>query len=117
VPFPGAAFRQTVDVLIRRNALASGVIPFGRGEVRLKDIRRPFLNVFCEQDTIVPAAASEPLMALVGSRDSSELRLRSGHVGLIAGRQAAKVARPAIADWIRRHSLDRKPRTPKERTR
>jgi len=117
VPFPGAAFRQTVDVLIRRNALASGVIPFGRGEVRLKDIRRPFLNVFCEQDTIVPAAASEPLMALVGSRDTSELRLRSGHVGLIAGRQAAKVARPAIADWIRRHSLDRKPRTPKGRTR
>ena len=117
VPFPGAAFRQTVNVLIRRNALASGVIPFGRGEVRMKDIRLPFLNVFCEQDTIVPAAASEPLTGLVGSRDASELRLWSGHVGLIAGRQAAKVARPAIADWIRRHSLDRKPRTPKERTR
>ena len=104
VAFPGAAFRQTVQVLIRDNALARGVIPFGRGEARLADIRCPFLNVFCAQDTIVPAASSEPLTALVGSDDATELRLQSGHVGLVAGRQAAKVARPQIADWIRRHS-------------
>jgi polyhydroxyalkanoate synthase subunit PhaC len=104
VPFPGAAFRQTVQILIRDNALLRGVIPFGRGEVRLKDITMPFLNAFAEQDGIVPAAASEPLTDLVGSKDTSELRLQSGHVGFVAGRQAAKVARPQIADWIRRHS-------------
>ena len=106
VAFPGAAFRQTVDVLIRRNALLEGVIPFGRGEVRLRDIRCPFLNVYCEHDTIVPAAATEPLTALVGSDDATELRLQSGHVGLVAGRSAAKVARPQIAEWIRAHSED-----------
>jgi polyhydroxyalkanoate synthase subunit PhaC len=104
VPFPGAAFRQTVEILIRDNALMRGVIPFGRGEVRLKDITIPYLNVFAEQDTIVPAAASEPITSLVGSSDASDLRLQSGHVGFVAGRQAAKVARPQIADWIRRHS-------------
>src|SRR3954468_894576 len=91
VPFPGAAFRQTVDVLIRDNALLAGVIPFGRGELRLRDIRCPYLNVYCEQDTIVPSAASEPITALVGSEDAGELRLQSGHVGFVAGRQAAKV--------------------------
>ena len=114
VAFPGAAFRQTVDVLIRRNALLEGVIPFGRGEVRLRDIRCPFLNVYCEHDTIVPAAATEPLTALVGSDDATELRLQSGHVGLVAGRSAAKVARPQIAEWIRAHSSERKraPRPP-----
>jgi polyhydroxyalkanoate synthase len=106
VAFPGAAFRQTVDVLIRRNALLAGEIPFGRGEVRLRDIRCPFLNVYCERDTIVPAAATEPLTALVGSEDATELRLQSGHVGLVAGRSAAKVARPQIAEWIRAHSED-----------
>jgi polyhydroxyalkanoate synthase subunit PhaC len=104
VPFPGAAFRQTVQILIRDNALMQGVIPFGRGEVRLKDITVPYLNVFAEQDTIVPASSSEPITNLVGSSDASELRLQSGHVGFVAGRQAAKVARPQIADWIRRHS-------------
>jgi polyhydroxyalkanoate synthase len=105
VAFPGAAFRQTVDVLIRRNALLDGVIPFGRGEVRLRDITCPFLNVYCEQDTIVPAASSEPLVGLVGSEDAGELRLESGHVGLVAGRSAAKVARPQIAEWIRERSV------------
>jgi polyhydroxyalkanoate synthase len=104
VAFPGAAFRQTVDVLIRQNALMTGVVPFGRGEVSLKDIEIPFLSVYCEQDTIVPAKATEPLVGLVGSDDASELRLQSGHVGLVAGRQSAKVARPQIVDWIRRHS-------------
>jgi polyhydroxyalkanoate synthase len=103
VPFPGAAFRQTVDVLIRQNALLEGVIPFGRGEVRLEDITCPFLNVYCEQDTIVPAPSSEPLVGLVGSPDARELRLQSGHVGLVAGRSAAKVARPQIAEWIAGH--------------
>ena len=56
VPFPGAAFRQTVSLLIRQNALLAGVIPLGRREARLKDIRCPFLNVFAEQDGITPAA-------------------------------------------------------------
>jgi polyhydroxyalkanoate synthase len=104
VPFPGAAFRQTVQILIRENALMKGVIPFGRGEVRLKDITVPYLNVFAEQDGIVPASSSEPITELVGSTDASDLRLQSGHVGFVAGRQAAKVARPQIADWIRSHS-------------
>lgn len=104
VPFPGGVFRQTVDVLIRQNALLEGVIPYGRGEVRLADITCPFLNAFAEHDTITPVASSEPLTRLVGSADANELRLESGHIGFVAGREAAKVARPQIVDWLAAHS-------------
>jgi polyhydroxyalkanoate synthase len=104
VPFPGGVFRQTVERLIRQNALYEGVIPYGRGEVRLKDIRCPFLNAYAEQDDITPAASSEPLTRMVGSDDVSELRLESGHIGFVVGRQAAKVARPQIRDWLAGHS-------------
>jgi polyhydroxyalkanoate synthase len=104
VPFPGGVFRQTVERLIRKNALYEGVIPYGRGEVRLKDIRCPFLNAYADQDGITPASSSEPLTRLVGSDDVSELRLESGHIGFVAGRQAAKVARPRIRDWLAAHS-------------
>ena len=114
VPFPGELFRQTVDMLVRDNALATGDVPFAGGTARLADVKRPFLNIFCEQDTIVPAPSAEPLANLVGSRDSGDLRLETGHVGLVAGRYAEEVARPAIADWIRRHSANRKTSTPKE---
>jgi hypothetical protein len=54
VPFQGGVFRQTVDRLIRHNGLHEGVIPHGRGEVRLSDITCPFLNAYAEQDTITP---------------------------------------------------------------
>jgi polyhydroxyalkanoate synthase len=114
VPFPGALFRQTVDLLVRDNALLGGEVPFAGGTARLADIKRPFLNIYCEHDTIVPAPSAEPLTGLVGSRDAGELRLETGHVGLVAGRYATEVARPAIADWIRRHSANRKTSTPKE---
>ena len=33
------------------------------------------------------AASSEPLTRLVGSEDASELRLKSGHIGFVAGRR------------------------------
>ena len=114
VPFPGALFRQTVDLLVRDNALLGGEVPFAGGTARLADIKRPFLNIYCEQDTIVPAPSAAPLTGLVGSRVASELKLEVGHVGLVAGRYAEEVARPAIADWIRRHSANRKTSTPKE---
>ena len=113
VAFPGATFRQTVDLLIRRNGLLEGVVPLGRRDVRLADIACPFLNVYCEQDTIVRAASSKPLVGLVGSDDATELVLQSGHIGLVAGRQA-KEAQPRIAEWIRARSAGAPARGPRE---
>ena len=113
VAFPGATFRQTVDLLIRRNGLLEGVVPLGRRDVRLADIACPFLNVYCEQDTIVRAASSKPLVGLVGSDDATELVLQSGHIGLVAGRQA-KEAQPQIAEWIRARSAGNPARGPRE---
>jgi polyhydroxyalkanoate synthase len=104
VPFPGAAFQQTVRRLIRDNGLLHGVVEWAADELRLADITMPYLNVFCRRDEIVPPRAAEPLVKLVGSDDASEVCLESGHVGLVAGRQAAKVSRPKLADWIRSHS-------------
>ena len=113
VAFPGATFRQTVDLLIRRNGLFEGVVPLGPRDVRLADIACPFLNVYCEQDTIVRAASSKPLVGLVGSDDATELVLQSGHIGLVAGRQA-KEAQPQIAEWIRARSAGAPARGPRE---
>jgi len=104
VPFPGAAFRQTVEQLIRRNALMDGSLELGGRRVDLGAIRCPVLNVMAERDHIVPFAAAEPALALLGSGDADELRLAAGHVGLVAGRAAAKVTLPGIAGWIADHS-------------
>jgi len=104
VPFPGAAFRQTTEQLVRNNALMEGTLVLGGEKVDLKAIKKPVLNIMAERDHIVPLAAAEPIVDLVGSKDKDELRLSAGHAGLVAGRKAAKVTLPNIAGWIADHS-------------
>jgi polyhydroxyalkanoate synthase len=104
IPFPGAAFEQTVDLFARDNALMSGAVRLGRRTISLSDVACPALNVMAEHDKFVPLASSEPLAGLIGGDRVEELRLPSGHVGFAAGRQATKVTLPRLAEWIRRHS-------------
>jgi polyhydroxyalkanoate synthase subunit PhaC len=104
VPFPGATMRQLVEDLIRRNALVEGTLRLGGRDVDLGAVTCPVLNVLAEFDHIVPTAGSEPLTRLVGSEDAEELRLKAGHVGLVAGRAANKISLPHIAAWMQAHS-------------
>jgi polyhydroxyalkanoate synthase len=97
VPFPGAAFRQTVEQLVRRNGLMDGSV------ADLSRIRCPALNVLAKRDHIVPRPAAEPIPRLLGG-GAEELQLDAGHVGLVAGRAAAKVTLPGIVEWIAAHS-------------
>ena len=104
IPFPGAAFCQMGDLISRQNLLATGTFPLGGRTVDLADITVPFLSVLGEKDHIVPPEAVGPLTSLVGSTDVEELRLPSGHVGVIVGRSAHRRNIPAMADWLARHS-------------
>lgn len=103
IPFPGAAFRQVVDLFVRDNALLDGRIALGGREIALRAIPCPVLNLMAEQDKFVPMASSQPLARLVGHGRVEELRVPSGHVGFAVGRQARKVALPKLADWMRRN--------------
>jgi polyhydroxyalkanoate synthase subunit PhaC len=101
VPFPGAAARQSVDMLMRRNAfMTEGALRLDDQPISLKDITCSVLNVVAEKDHICPVPAAEPLVHLVGSDDAHELRLDAGHAGLVAGRKAAKVTLPHIIAWL-----------------
>jgi polyhydroxyalkanoate synthase len=104
IPFPGAAARQTVDQLVRRNGFMTDDIQLGGEPVHLSDITCPFLNVVAERDHIVPVEAAAPLIDLVGSPDKDELRLQAGHIGLAVGKAAAKVTIPTIAEFLQKRS-------------
>ncbi|HEX8104121.1 MAG TPA: alpha/beta fold hydrolase [Solirubrobacteraceae bacterium] len=104
VPFPGVAFGQTAQGLVRENGLLTGTLRLAGEPVDLGRITVPFLNVMAEHDTIVPVAAARPATGLVGSAEADQLCLKAGHVGLVASRTAAKVTLPRIAEWIKQHS-------------
>lgn len=100
VPFPGGVFRQTVDMFQGQNAIANNSLVLDGKKVDLGDITVPFLNVLGDKDHIVPAESTVGLHEMVGSKDSTELRLPAGHVGMIIGQSAMKRHIPAMSDWI-----------------
>ena len=105
VPFPGAAFRQLVELLIRENILMTGSIPLGTRRVDLADVPGNVLNAIAERDNVVPPPAVEPILQLVGHPDRrEELRLPGGHVTFGTGRSAAKHTMPKLTEWIIDHS-------------
>jgi polyhydroxyalkanoate synthase len=100
IPFPGAAFRQIVDLLVRRNVLMSGRMPLGARTVDLADLRCDVLSVLAERDTVVPLPAAQAIAGLVGGQ-VEELTVSAGHVAFAIGPQAKKVTLPRLAAWIR----------------
>ena len=108
VPFPGAMFGQLVEEFVRKNVLMTGSIEVGDREVHLADARGNVLNAMAEGDNVVPPAAVEPIMQIVGDpARREELRLRGGHVTFGTGRSAVKHTMPRLAEWIIAHSDER----------
>ena len=105
VPFPGAAFRQLVELLVRQNILLTGSMPLGSRQVDLGDVRGNVLNAMAERDNVVPPPAVEPVMQIVGDpAHREELRLPGGHVTFGTGRSAFKHTMPKLTNWIIDHS-------------
>jgi polyhydroxyalkanoate synthase len=114
VPFPGAAFRQVIDELVRCNVLMSGRMRLGGRVIDLENVTANVLCAFAENDNVVPMRATEPGSRLVGDpARREELRLGGGHVTFATGRHAFKHTLPALSEWIGAHSDELKP--PKER--
>jgi polyhydroxyalkanoate synthase subunit PhaC len=114
VPFPGAAMRQIIEELIRKNVLTTGRVRLGGRMIDLGDTPGYILNAFAENDNVVPRAAVEPLLTVVGEPSRrEELRLGGGHVTFAAGRHAFKRSLPALADWVAARSDELA--SPKER--
>ena len=108
VPFPGAAFREVVELFVRRNALMDGSLRVGGREIDLATTGATVLNAMASNDTVVPRAAAEPIRELVGRPERRhELLLPGGHVTFGTGRSAFRHSLPSLAGWIEAHSDER----------
>src|SRR3546814_3462328 len=58
------------------NGFVNGGIVIGEREVHLGLVEMPVLNIFAEQDHLVPPDASRALKGLIGSDDYTELSFR-----------------------------------------
>jgi polyhydroxyalkanoate synthase subunit PhaC len=96
----GEAFRQFMKQFYQGNGFVNGGIDIGGREVHLGLVEMPVLNIFAEQDHLVPPSASKPLKDLVGTDDYTELSFRGGHIGIYVSGRAQKEVPQAIHDWL-----------------
>lgn len=100
LPLAGEYFRDTTKKLMWDNELYEGTLDVAGHRVDLSRITVPFLHVTAQHDHIVPAAASAPLIEMVGSTDKEAVELKGGHVSLVAGGNAIRRLWPKLVDWL-----------------
>jgi polyhydroxyalkanoate synthase len=96
----GEAFRQFIKDFYQGNKLVKGGLHIGDREVRLGDITVPVLNIFAEQDHLVPPSASRVLGDHVGTKDYTQLAFKGGHIGIYVSGRAQREVPPAIHNWL-----------------
>jgi polyhydroxyalkanoate synthase len=102
----GEAFRKFLNDCFKENKLVKGELEIGGRKVDLKKINMPLLNIYAEQDHLVPPSSSLPLGDLVGSKDVTTQGFSVGHIGMYVSSKSQKVLAPKIIDWLLERSTD-----------
>lgn len=100
----GEAFREFIKEFYQGNKLVNGSLKIGDKSVKLKNITMPVLNIFAEQDHLVPPSASRVLKEHVGSKDYTQLAFKGGHIGIYVSGRAQREVPPAIHAWLAERS-------------
>lgn len=98
----GEAFRQFIKMFYQDNGFINGGVRIGEEDVDLGFVDMPVLNIFAEQDHLVPPQASRAMEALIGTEDYTELSFRGGHIGIYVSSRAQKEVPDTIHDWLRK---------------
>jgi polyhydroxyalkanoate synthase len=96
----GEAFRQFIKQFYQGNGFVNGGIDIDGEEVHLGDVDMPVLNIYAEQDHLVPPNASRALRDLVGTEDYTELSFKGGHIGIYVSSRAQREVPGAIHQWL-----------------
>jgi polyhydroxyalkanoate synthase subunit PhaC len=100
IPMSGAVYRQLILELYRENRLMEGKMVLRGERVDLSRIRANLLNVIALADHISPPCQSESIMTKVSSKDQHMMKVKGGHIGMMAGSGAQKFTWPHIEEWL-----------------
>jgi polyhydroxyalkanoate synthase len=98
---PGETFRQFVKDCYQNNLLIQSKMELGGQRVDLQKISMPVLNFYGKYDHLVPPEACELLTKNVGSKDTEDVCLDTGHIGIYVSSKCQKEFAPKIARWLK----------------
>jgi len=96
----GEAYREFVKQFYQQNKLVKNEVQIGVHTVNLKDITCPVLNIYANDDHLVPPSASKPMGKAVGTKDYTELSFKGGHIGIYVSGSAQALVPPSIGKWL-----------------
>jgi len=97
---PGETFRQFIKDFYQKNLLIQSKLEVGGKRVDLKNITMPLMNFYGKFDHLVPPEACELLTGKVGSRDTTDVCLDTGHIGIYVSSKCQREFAPRIANWL-----------------
>jgi polyhydroxyalkanoate synthase subunit PhaC len=100
VALAGRFFTELTDRFFRENPLMRQSFELAGGNVDLRRITCPLLNVVGKHDDVVPPDSSLALIDLVGSTDKRNLVFPTGHVGAAVSAGAHKTLWPQVGEWL-----------------
>jgi polyhydroxyalkanoate synthase len=100
----GECYRQFIKNMYQQNKLIKGEFKLDGKVVSLKNITVPLLNIYAEQDHLVPPSATIPLNDQVGSTDKQLLKFSGGHIGVFVGKKSQEVLAPTVSNWLKERS-------------
>ena len=98
---PGETFRQFIQDFYQKNLLIQNKLVVGGQRVDLSRIRVPLLNFYGRFDHLVPPEACNRLCDAVGSEDTTDICLKTGHIGIYVSSKCQAAFAPKIAEWLR----------------
>ena len=107
---PGETFRQFVQDCYQKHLLIQSKMEVGAHRVYLKKITMPLLNYYGKYDHLVPPEACEFLTSKVGSKDTEDVCLDTGHIGIYVSSKCQKEFVPRISQWLKQRATDDKKR-------
>ena len=97
----GEAYRQFMKDFYQGNKLIKGEVKIGGKPVDLSKIRVPVLNVYAEEDHLVPPPSSIALQRYIGSTDYTLRSFPVGHIGMYVSGKVQRDLPPTIAQWVK----------------
>jgi polyhydroxyalkanoate synthase len=98
---PGETFREFIRDCYQKNLLIQSKMVVGGKRVDLNKVAMPLLNIYGKFDHLVPPEACEQLTAKVGSKDTEDICLKTGHIGIYVSSKCQAELAPKIASWLK----------------
>jgi polyhydroxyalkanoate synthase len=98
---PGETFREFIKDCFQQNLLIQNKMVVGGKRVNLKMLTMPLLNIYGKFDHLVPPEACEQLTGKVGSKDTEDMCLQTGHIGIYVSSKCQREFTPKITQWLK----------------